>query len=251
MTSTPLAGPALPEKPAEDLISTSTTRVPEVATSSSSLEMSRLEQTPGPSAASLGAVRIPEAGLGSVDLPSTTAVAPSTASEPVAPSSAPPPLIVEDETTAIGPSTGEVAVVEPDHPGATMMITLLLTSGARHPYKIDRKYLRKRNVNAVENDPFNLSVYTLKELIWREWRDEWEPRPSSPSSIRLIHFGRLLDDKAPLKECRLNADTPNVIHMTVRPQEVVDEEDAKTAKQELGRDRDGNERTPGCRCVIL
>ena len=28
---------------------------------------------------------------------------------------------------------------------------------------------------------------------------EWEPRPASPSSIRLIHFGKLLDDKAHLK----------------------------------------------------
>jgi hypothetical protein len=28
---------------------------------------------------------------------------------------------------------------------------------------------------------------------------EWEPRPTSPSSIRLIHFGRMLDDKSPLK----------------------------------------------------
>lgn len=27
---------------------------------------------------------------------------------------------------------------------------------------------------------------------------EWEPRPSSPSSIRLISFGKMLDDKAPL-----------------------------------------------------
>jgi hypothetical protein len=28
---------------------------------------------------------------------------------------------------------------------------------------------------------------------------EWEQKPSSPSSIRLISFGKLLDDKAPLK----------------------------------------------------
>lgn len=28
---------------------------------------------------------------------------------------------------------------------------------------------------------------------------EWEPRPTSPSSIRLIHFGRMLEDNTPLK----------------------------------------------------
>ena len=49
-----------------------------------------------------------------------------------------------------------------------------------------------------KKDPFSISVYTLKELILREWREEWEAKPSSPSSIRLIHFGRLLDDKLPL-----------------------------------------------------
>jgi Ubiquitin-2 like Rad60 SUMO-like len=79
------------------------------------------------------------------------------------------------------------------------MITLLLTSGARHPFKLDAKYLSKRNVEVPGNDPFNLSVYKLKELILREWREEWEARPASPSSIRLISFGKLLEDKAPLK----------------------------------------------------
>lgn len=137
-----------------------------------------------------------------------------------------------------------------------LVITLLLTSGARHPYKIDEKYLTKRNVNipgTTENgkkDPFSISVYTLKELILREWREEWEAQPSSPSSIRLIYFGRLLDDKAVLKECRFNTEATNVIHMTVRPQDIVDEEDAAKGKG-LGRDREGGEGTAGCRCVIL
>jgi len=28
---------------------------------------------------------------------------------------------------------------------------------------------------------------------------EWETRPTSPGAIRLIHFGKLLDDKTTLK----------------------------------------------------
>lgn len=60
----------------------------------------------------------------------------------------------------------------------------------------------------------------------------------------------LLTTHDAVPECRFNAEAPNVVHMTVRPQEVVDEEDAKTAKQ-LGRDGEGNQRSPGCRCVIL
>ena len=100
---------------------------------------------------------------------------------------------------------------------------------------------------------------------------DWEIRPSSPSSIRLIYFGKLLEDKSrlsgkvshslsndsglgsPLRcpDGRFEAGlTPHVVHMTVKPQEIVDEEDAKMAKSS-SRDRDGNEGSAGCRCVIL
>lgn len=54
--------------------------------------------------------------------------------------------------------------------GPSLDITLLLTTGSRHPFTIDGKYLRKRSVNVENYDPFAMSVYTLKELIWREWR---------------------------------------------------------------------------------
>jgi hypothetical protein len=123
------------------------------------------------------------------------------------------PQLARQESVAIGPSTeappaSAIPVLDAANPVCS--ITLLLTSGARHPYKLDEKYLTKRNVavpgvtESGKKDPFSISVYTLKELILREWREEWEAPPSSPSSIRLIHFGRLLDDKAPLKgECVL------------------------------------------------
>ncbi|KAI9837173.1 MAG: hypothetical protein M1837_003105 [Sclerophora amabilis] len=153
--------------------------------------------------------------------------------------------------SAIGPSSERVLSKDLESPGRAISVVLLLTNGARHPYKIDDKYLKKRNINGGDTDPLNISVYTLKELIWREWREEWEPRSSSPSSIRLIHFGRLLDDKAPLRDCRFNSEGPNVVHMTVKPQEFVDEEDAKTSKKGLTGDRDGDERTTRCRCTIL
>lgn len=54
--------------------------------------------------------------------------------------------------------------------GPSLHITLLLTTGSRHPFTIDGQYLRKRSVNVENYDPFAMSVYTLKELIWREWR---------------------------------------------------------------------------------
>lgn len=175
--------------------------------------------------------------------------------QPAAASSAVSPARNELNRTeteaALGPSTDGPAANPDNSNGPTVVIMLLLTTGARHPYKIDEKYLKKRNVTVEEMDPYNISVYTLKELIWRDWREEWEPRPTSPSSIRLIHFGRMLDDKSPLKDCRFQTEAPNVVHMTVKPQEVVDEEEnAKTGKSSKTRD-DGEEPTAGCRCVIL
>lgn len=134
----------------------------------------------------------------------------ATVEAPAGPSSAGPssahPLITRLDSIAIGPSTDTMPTpVVAQEAGPVLVITLLLTSGARHPYKIDERYLTKRNVNVPgmtvngRKDPFSISVYTLKELILREWREEWEAQPSSPSSIRLIYFGRLLDDKTPLK----------------------------------------------------
>jgi hypothetical protein len=86
-----------------------------------------------------------------------------------------------------------------------LSITLMLTTGARHPYKLDEKYLRSRKVTTTfdpstgEFDPRLLSGYQLKELIWIDWRSEWEPRPANPSFIRLIVMGRLIEDKGVLK----------------------------------------------------
>lgn len=54
--------------------------------------------------------------------------------------------------------------------GPSVTITLLLTTGARHPFKINGRYLRKRSIDVPDYDPFKMSVYTLKELILREWR---------------------------------------------------------------------------------
>lgn len=172
----------------------------------------------------------------------------------------PAPLPVtkgQDDAMAIGPSVDDVqSVTNSPSDGPVCNITLLLTTGARHPYKLDEKYLTKRNVNvpglteAGKKDPFTISVYTLKELILREWREEWDSKPASPSSIRLIHFGKLLDDKDQLKQYHFSAETANVVHMTVRPADIVEEEEPKGGNKSTsggGRSREGG---GGC-CVIL
>lgn len=55
-------------------------------------------------------------------------------------------------------------------------------------------------------------------------------------------------------ECKFNLEAPNVLHMTIKPQEIIDEEEnAKSGKGGFGpgSGRDSGDRTPGCRCIIL
>ncbi|KAJ9667490.1 hypothetical protein H2201_002359 [Coniosporium apollinis] len=176
--------------------------------------------------------------------PADTAPAPAPASPTSRPHAAP-----RAETEAIGPSTDTPTPAADPSGGPAVIITLLVTAGTKHPYRVDAKYLRKRGVEVEGMDPFNVSVYQLKELILRDWREEWEPRPSSPNAIRLIHFGRYLEDNAYLKDCRFNPSSPNVVHMTVKPPELADDEDAHASKAQKGSrtrsDRGDDERTAG------
>jgi hypothetical protein len=82
-----------------------------------------------------------------------------------------PTKLTRAETEAIGPSTDTPASNPDNTNGPVLVIMLLLTTGARHPYKIDERYLKKRNVTVDDMDPYNIGVYTLKELIWRDWRE--------------------------------------------------------------------------------
>ncbi|KAK6189521.1 hypothetical protein LQW54_013191 [Pestalotiopsis sp. IQ-011] len=104
---------------------------------------------------------------------------------------------------AIGPADSQS---EQSAPGELTVDILIIipSTGNRHPFKINEKYLKKRNVNVTgvtedgKVDPFSITVYTLKELVLREWRTEWETPPREPTSIRLIKMGKMLDDKATL-----------------------------------------------------
>jgi hypothetical protein len=99
---------------------------------------------------------------------SETTSAPTTSSvKPALPTN-----LTRAETEAIGPSTDTPAAIPDASNGPVVVIMLLLPStGARHPYKIDEKYLKKRNVLVDNMDPYNISVGTLKDLIWRDWRE--------------------------------------------------------------------------------
>lgn len=85
-----------------------------------------------------------------------------------------PPLTREKTAPAIGPATDKPTPIpkEFEIQGPVLSITLLLSNtGARHPFRLDGKYLKKRSVDVDGNNPINMSLYKLKELILRDWRD--------------------------------------------------------------------------------
>ena len=101
-------------------------------------------------------------------------------------SSSPPPLLREQTAPAIGPATDRPVPLskEATIEGPVLLITLLLANtGARHLFKLDARYLRKRGVEVEENNPINMSLYKLKELILRDWREGKRFSHSSDSNL--------------------------------------------------------------------
>ncbi|KAF1814215.1 hypothetical protein P152DRAFT_264159 [Eremomyces bilateralis CBS 781.70] len=252
-SSAPSTNAAIPPAPSEEVALVSeqpkTSHAPQTASDApSAVEMNDLPSTPAvapeqpeSTAPAPPPTQLPSAATDAASAPVTSADKPD--EKPIPPTDASTPL----PTDAPAPETPSPVSPLPKTP---VLITLLLTSGARHAMRIDEKYLGKRSMKAEDGDPFNISVYNLKELVWNEWKEEWEERPVAPSSIRLIHFGRMLEDNTALRDCRFNADNPNVVHMTVRPQELVEEEDTKATKA-AARDRDAEGRESTRCCVIL
>jgi hypothetical protein len=53
-------------------------------------------------------------------------------------------------------------------------------------------------------------------------------------------------------DLKLNPTSTNVVHMSIKPQDFIEEEDSKGAKASRNQSRDGADgRSPGCRCVVM
>ena len=107
-------------------------------------------------------------------------VAPPTEQTTTTTNNPPHPDLNRSQTAelALGPDGEPAPNTDPSTP--TLRITLMLTTGARHAYTISQKYLSSRKVSALDAsgnfDPREMSGYKLKELIWTDWRAEWEAR---------------------------------------------------------------------------
>ncbi|KAF3936036.1 hypothetical protein ABW20_dc0100144 [Dactylellina cionopaga] len=109
----------------------------------------------------------------------------------------------EDHSNAITshpkPITTAAAAPTEEDTGPGIVITLLILSGARSTFTLNPGYMKRHNVSHA--DAMQMTVYNLKECVWRDWKEEElnTKQPGSPHLIRLILLGRLLEDKMLLK----------------------------------------------------
>jgi hypothetical protein len=54
-----------------------------------------------------------------------------------------------------------------------------------------------------------------------------------------------------VSDSKFSADSPNVVHMTIKPQDFVEDEDAKGGKTSMSATREEQSRSPGCRCSVM
>ncbi|WWC59643.1 uncharacterized protein I303_102202 [Kwoniella dejecticola CBS 10117] len=107
-----------------------------------------------------------------------------------------------------------------------------------------------------------MTVGRMKELIWSSWPSDWtDPaQPPSPSYLRILHAGRILQDDSTLSSNNLPiSDTPSsltVVHISVRSFSIRAEDDPKKPHglgrtTSVSRSHRGEDDVGGCKCVIM
>jgi len=144
-------------------------------------------------------------------------------------------------------------------PAPQVSLCFLLVSGRRKPMTFDSDLT---------------TIGRVKELIWNAWDSEWDPnRPSTPTSLRLLYMGKMLQDEDTLRKLKFPSYTPqspaaesaqppvSIVHISVRPFDVLSpaETDVKKKKRRRGAssaaEGDRNEadtegQATGCSCII-
>ncbi|KAI9858017.1 MAG: hypothetical protein M1824_004482 [Vezdaea acicularis] len=138
--------------------------------------------------------------------PGTETIKPSRTNQITDPASFQDPTIApthdplsRQDFTSITAASGPHAAETSDDTGPQVNITFLMVTGSRREWKFDRRSLEKKDVAVPEGNPFKISIYALKQLMVREWPEEWGTKPSAPGAIRLIMLGKLLDDNSTLE----------------------------------------------------
>ncbi|KAH8585767.1 hypothetical protein B0O99DRAFT_646231 [Bisporella sp. PMI_857] len=97
-------------------------------------------------------------------------------------------------------------------PKSTILISLITVAGERCVVRIEAKHLPRYDTKDV--DALDIPAELLKEILWSRWQKDWGSQPSDPSRIKLVHFGRTIDNFTPLK-FNLKFRAAIVVHMAI------------------------------------
>lgn len=98
---------------------------------------------------------------------------------------------VSKEATGIS-RPGSVSSPPVPVPSVPVHITLLLVSGLRVPVIVDSDFISSHELQS--DAPHSLLIGSVKSALFSDWKEEWGIAPVSPANIRLIHYGKVLDD---------------------------------------------------------
>ncbi|KAJ2727075.1 hypothetical protein GGI07_000193 [Coemansia sp. Benny D115] len=88
------------------------------------------------------------------------------------------------------------------------------------------------------------SIQQVKQALVNDWPDNFPPKPSALSDLRILYRGHFLDDKMALsgkaeQQCNMQP-AGTIVHLTIRP----------SSKKEKGAKKDVD-KAPKCTCTIL
>jgi hypothetical protein len=82
-------------------------------------------------------------------------------------------------------------------PKSTISISLIIVSGERYVVRIETEHLPRHDTKDL--DAFDIPAESLKAILWSRWQRDWGLRPPDPSRIKLVHFGRTINDSTVLR----------------------------------------------------
>ena len=97
----------------------------------------------------------------------------------------------------------------------SISITLLHISGEKVTVSVDDAFMGKHSQIITSSSSF--SVYQFKHCILADWNEKWGPAPPSPSYIRLIFLGKVLDDSNDFESYKFSRSSKNILHLSVKP----------------------------------
>ncbi|WWD21654.1 hypothetical protein CI109_106140 [Kwoniella shandongensis] len=197
----------------------------------------------------------------------------SSSSHPPAPSLAPPIHPSTSEGNAFtAPATTPSHPLDPNTPAQTTTTTAsveqyqppapVIESITPAIPKVHLRALLISGQSHVYSFEPEITVGRMKELIWSSWPSEWtdNAQPSSPSSMRILHAGRILQDDSTLMSNNLPANVqptlPTVVHISIRSFSLKGDDDPKKPgllhrTASAARSHRNDEEVGGCRCVIM